>query len=682
MNQATPRPQTLLGRALGSDWDTMSPVLRGYILLSYLLGAVVLVACVLSPRLTITHELGVLLIVSALVGPRTIKMGYSPDTKIELVISHPLVFTALLLLGSPEAVLVSEMSLLASLFTTRRDMRMYRGLFNIASFAFTTWFAGQAYYLLGGSQADLTGNRSIVALLAALLVYYTLNTLSIAVAVALYNRAPFFKVWHENFLWSAPSHFAGGSIALGISFFIQKLGIVSLILALPFCVLIYYSYKLYMDRLFEERKHSEEITRINLDLEHKVHERTHALEDLNQQLKESNLQLQRVSHLKSEFLANMSHELRTPLNAIIGFSELLLDQTFGELNEAQADYVNDILSSGRHLLELINDILDLSKIEAGKMQLRVESFDVQQVVEEAMATLQVAASKKNIRLERELPSDLPLFCADRGKFKQILNNLLSNAIKFTPEGGRVSLSCHGQDDDLEVSVSDTGIGIKKEDQERIFEAFMQVDGSYSRKYQGTGLGLTLVKRFIELHGGHLSVESEPGRGSRFTFWLPNVEPAEEDPVPAASAPGADEDDTAVSTPPSSARGERILVVEDNPANMKLITGLLRAHGFEVLEARSAEEALGLARRSSVGLILMDIMLPGMDGLACTRELKKDPATAAIPTIALTALAMKGDEERAREAGCLGYIAKPINTADFARQVGEYLKRGEPVDSRG
>ncbi|MBI2828312.1 MAG: hypothetical protein HYX77_03430, partial [Acidobacteria bacterium] len=266
--------RTLLGRLLGGDWGQLSPLLRLYILASYAVGGVTLVLCVSSPSLAFTHELAVLLIISALVGPRTISMGYSLDTKIELVVSHPLVFTAVLALGVPEAVLVSEVALLAGLFTTQRRMRFYRSLFNIATFAYTTWLAATCYEMLARRHSDITSSASIVALLASLLVYYTVNTISIALAVALYNRAPLLRVWRENFLWSAPSHFAGGSIALAIAYFIQKLGIVSLVLALPFCVLIYYSYKLYMDRLFDERKHSEEIKRINLDLERKVHERS------------------------------------------------------------------------------------------------------------------------------------------------------------------------------------------------------------------------------------------------------------------------------------------------------------------------------------------------------------------------------------------------------------------------
>ena len=409
---------------MGGDWQQLGGLLKTYILLVTVVGLGVLGWAIQSPQLIINTELVALLIISALLGPRTVRMGYTKGTRIELMISHPLTFTAILILSTPAAILVAETSLLVSLFTSQRATRRYRRWFNVAIFAITTAAGGAVFKLMVTHSDSLMSSRTIVALLAGVLSYYIVNTVGIAIAVALYNKAQFTRVWHENFMWSAPSYVAGGSISLAVSYFILEFGIVSLILALPFCVLLYYSYKLYMDRLFEERKHSEEITRINLALEHKVSYRTKELEELNHKLQHSNKELQRVSHLKSEFLANMSHELRTPLNAIIGFSELLIDRTFGELNNAQTDYVNDILSSGRHLLDLINDILDLSKIEAGKMALRVEPFEVGSVVAEAMTILHVAASRKKLELTDNVPHDLSLFSGDRGKFKQILNNLL------------------------------------------------------------------------------------------------------------------------------------------------------------------------------------------------------------------------------------------------------------------
>ncbi|HEU4341105.1 MAG TPA: HAMP domain-containing sensor histidine kinase, partial [Candidatus Binatia bacterium] len=221
-------------------------------------------------------------------------------------------------------------------------------------------------------------------------------------------------------------------------------------------------------------------------------------------------------------LANMSHELRTPLNAIIGFSEVLGERMFGELNEKQAEYTEDILSSGRHLLSLINEILDLSKVEAGRMELEFSRFDLPLTIENARTFVRERAIKHGITVDVALDDRLGEFVGDERKIKQILLNLLSNAVKFTPEGGRIGIDARKTDGAVEISVSDTGIGIAPEDQATIFEEFRQVGGDYAHKKEGTGLGLTLAKKFVELHGGRIWVESEIGKGSTFTFTLPNT----------------------------------------------------------------------------------------------------------------------------------------------------------------
>jgi signal transduction histidine kinase len=239
------------------------------------------------------------------------------------------------------------------------------------------------------------------------------------------------------------------------------------------------------------------------------------------EIQDKSRQLEIADKHKSEFLANMSHELRTPLNAIIGFSEVLLERIFGELNEKQADYLHDIHSSGRHLLNLINDILDLSKIEAGRMELDVETFDAASALSNAMTLVRERAQRHGIGLVLEAAPQVGEIRADERKFKQILLNLLSNAVKFTPDGGRIVTRARIVDGALEVAVSDTGIGIAKEDQQAVFEEFRQVGRDYTTKHEGTGLGLALTKRFVELHGGSIRVDSEPGQGSTFTFTIPS-----------------------------------------------------------------------------------------------------------------------------------------------------------------
>src|SRR5262245_46026761 len=241
---------------------------------------------------------------------------------------------------------------------------------------------------------------------------------------------------------------------------------------------------------------------------------------LFREIEDKSRQIEAANRHKSEFLANMSHELRTPLNAIIGFSEVLQERMFGELNEKQAEYTEDILSSGRHLLSLINEILDLSKVEAGRMELEVATFDLPLAIDNARTFVRERATKHGINLDVTIDERLGDFVGDERKIKQILLNLLSNAVKFTPEGGRIGINARQANGSVEISVSDTGIGISPEDQAKIFEEFRQVGGDYAHKREGTGLGLTLAKKFVELHGGKIWVESEVGKGSTFSFTLP------------------------------------------------------------------------------------------------------------------------------------------------------------------
>jgi signal transduction histidine kinase len=241
---------------------------------------------------------------------------------------------------------------------------------------------------------------------------------------------------------------------------------------------------------------------------------------LFREIQDKSAQLEVANKHKSEFLANMSHELRTPLNAIIGFSEVLLERLFGELNDKQDDYLKDIHSSGKHLLTLINDILDLSKVEAGRMELELSTFELAAAITNAMTLVRERAQRHGIVLGQQVNPELGEIVADERKFKQILLNLLSNAVKFTPDGGRIDVRARRENGNAIVSVHDSGIGIAPEDQAAVFEEFRQVGSDYTKKQEGTGLGLALTKKFVELHGGRIWLESAPGKGSTFTFSIP------------------------------------------------------------------------------------------------------------------------------------------------------------------
>jgi signal transduction histidine kinase len=241
---------------------------------------------------------------------------------------------------------------------------------------------------------------------------------------------------------------------------------------------------------------------------------------LFQEIEIKSRELEVANQHKSEFLASVSHELRTPLNAIIGFSEVMLERMFGDINDKQEEYLNDILSSGRHLLSLINDILDLAKIEAGRMELEASDFHLPQAIDNALVLIRERALRRGITLEPWIDPQLGEIKADERKVKQVLVNLLSNAVKFTPEGGRIDVRAVLADGMAEISVADTGVGIAPEDQEAVFEEFRQVGTDYARKHEGTGLGLSLARKFVELHGGRIWVKSQLGEGATFTFTIP------------------------------------------------------------------------------------------------------------------------------------------------------------------
>ncbi|MFC1835334.1 ATP-binding protein [Thermodesulfobacteriota bacterium] len=387
-----------------------------------------------------------------------------------------------------------------------------------------------------------------------------------------------------------------------------------------------------------------------------------------------------ASKAKSEFLTNMSHELRTPLNAVIGFSEILGDGYCGKLNGSQIDYIQQIFTSGHHLLLLINDILDLAKVEAGKMELRPVRVDLPQLLRNSLLMIKEKAIKHGLDLQLTLAEDLEKAAirADDVKLKQILFNLLSNAAKFTPDGGEIKLAAGKEDGHLKVSVSDTGMGINAEDHERIFAEFEQVDSSFGRRYEGTGLGLALTRKLVELHGGRITLESAgEGKGSTFTFAIPFVEAAASEDGSAADAGDRERAASAGRALTPSVFDETrptVLVIEDNEANMRLATTLLEAGGYLPLAARTAEEGLKMVAEQDPALILMDISLPGMDGLTATAKLKQDPATSHIPVVALTAHAMQGDEERAREAGCDAYLTKPVDPVILYGTLAKFLER--------
>ena len=408
-----------------------------------------------------------------------------------------------------------------------------------------------------------------------------------------------------------------------------------------------------------ERKHAEEALRaLTASLEQKVRERTAELEVARDQA------LTATQH-KSEFLANMSHELRTPLNAVIGFSEVLLEKMFGELNRKQEEYLGDILGSGRHLLALINDILDLAKVESGHMELDLGTFELPAVLNSTFTLIRERAMRHSIHVSLDIDHRLGRFTADERKLKQILLNLLSNAVKFTPDDGALSLKAVLQDDGVEISVSDTGIGIEPEFQQKIFDEFIQV-GDRLQKREGTGLGLALTKKFIELHGGRIWVQSAKGQGSTFTFTLPVLPTPEKRLAPTVAKPDV------------HPHAPLALVVEDDPAAAKLLSIYLMEAGFSVEVAADGDAGFEKAKTFRPAVITVDIQIPKTDGWELLTRLKADQATASIPVVVVSIVDEPG---RGFSLGAADYLLKPVDREVLARVI-QRVVRSQARDQRG
>jgi signal transduction histidine kinase/DNA-binding NarL/FixJ family response regulator len=441
------------------------------------------------------------------------------------------------------------------------------------------------------------------------------------------------------------------------------------------------------------------------DIESRVAERTRDLEAARAELEAKSRRNEEVDRLKNAFIANMSHEIRTPLNSVLALTQLLREGVAGPLTVDQRKYLQVIERNGHGLLHLINDVLDLSRIEAGHLEMDTEDLDLASHVESVVEALAPLAAGKNLDLTVNLPPDLPAARGDPDRFRQILTNLIGNAIKFTESGGQVMIGAEAHPEEIVVVVTDTGVGIPDRHRDKIFEEFFQVDQTLVRRQGGTGLGLAIARRLSRLMGGDITVESVVSRGSRFSLTLPRASGAhaprpradasEVSPTAAPEAPQAraivapnasqvssvatsERASPSVSpdgTPATPALPATVLVVEDNEDNLFTLRQILARRRLEIVTATTGRQAIERCRQQPPpDLVIMDVQMPGMTGLQATGAIRALPGGADIPIVALTAQAMKGDRERILAAGCDEYLAKPVQPNALISVVDRLLRR--------
>ena len=418
----------------------------------------------------------------------------------------------------------------------------------------------------------------------------------------------------------------------------------------------------------------DEIRQHQESLEERIRQRTEALERASRRALAA-------SQAKSEFLANMSHELRTPMSGVLGMMDIVLDS---KLELEQREQLLTAKSCAITLLALLNDILDLSKIEAGKMGLEEIRYDVRSVVTDCVKSLKPKAETKGIALRAVITPEIPnRIAGDPLRLRQILSNLLSNAVKFTDAGAvevrlEIEHSSGAGKQNLIIRVTDTGAGIAPEKLSTIFDEFTQADGSISRKYGGTGLGLTITRKLVEMHGGRISVDSQLGKGSTFRVSIPCT-PLDQGPFPTPKADTVSRSDSSPETPTQPK--ETILVVEDNPVNQKVISAMLRRHGYRVEIANNGGEVLAALERDPASLVLMDVQMPIVDGLEATRLIRSDSRWKDLPIVAMTAHAMESDRDLCLDQGMDGYLSKPVSRLQLIAVVEKHLQDNARANGR-
>jgi signal transduction histidine kinase/CheY-like chemotaxis protein len=570
-------------------------------------------------------------------------------------------------------------------FRVKRSYPLYRTAFSMSGEAITMVATGAAYTALGGALGVLDVSDVAKPLVGAIATYFLVNTSLIAGAIALSSDRTWWRVWHDEFVWSAPSFMVAGSAGAVAAIVVQRGEHWKALLLIAPVYLTYRTYQVFVGRLDDQRRHVAETQRLHQETLEALRQALNAeralaeekerlgvaladmtrLEEARNQLLERELAAraaaEEANQLKDQFLAVVSHELRTPLNAILGWAELLRS---GRLPESKHDRASQaIFDSAKRQAHLIDELLDVARIMSGKLRLERSTVDLTEIISGAIAVVQPAVEAKHINIVVDAAPSMSTVYGDSARLQQIAWNLLSNAVKFTPDGGVVRIQLRTVSGVAEIVVEDSGDGIPANFLPYVFEPFRQADGSTTRPHAGLGLGLSIVKQLVEAHGGTVTATNgQGGRGAVFVVRLPIVSMF-------ARRPASPETARRASDVPQSLAGLTVLVVDDDEESRHVVAAHLESCRAKVLTAASSAEAFELLHLHPVDVLLADIAMPGEDGYALIRRLRAlDASIARTPAAALTAFAREDDRQAAFRAGFQLHLTKPVEAASLIAAV--------------